>query len=247
MFIKNGPKTEEEAASNAVDNEALDAASDAANVGQSPSDSTNVSVDQAREPEAASAESYSEPKKKGFTQYLREHTHPSRDKDDLLDVHIGNPLKRITELLEDIKRQKAFSFTLRGSLGIMGVALALSTFGILGGSKMLCDKGTQSYIGIVKQLTYVEEDAYPLLTQISDAYNILVGGRPHEKPTTKLILIQRDSSAINLQIARLLDRGGPVPDWMAPFLNRPAIVTGNYDSCSRTLKIEQQTGVERLK
>jgi len=36
------------------------------------------------------------------------------------------------ELLQDIKKQKAFSFTLKGSLGIAGVALALGMFGIFG-------------------------------------------------------------------------------------------------------------------
>ncbi len=53
--------------------------------------------------------------------------------DDLIDVHVGNPLRRVIELLQDIKKQKAFSFTLKGSLGIAGVALALGLFGVFCG------------------------------------------------------------------------------------------------------------------
>lgn len=202
----------------------------------------------ANEPRAASAKSSSEPRENPVKEYLKEHTHPAKDKDDLLDVRIGNPLKRITEILEEIKKQKAFSFTLRGSLGIMGVALALSTFGVLGGSKMLCDKGTQSYIGMVKQIKYTEEPSIPLLIQLTDAFSVLTGGRPHERPTTRLLLIRHDSSALHLQISRLLDRGGPIPEWFnEAFMKAPIIATGQYDSCSRTLKIDNPSGVEELR
>ena len=76
-------------------------------------------------------------------------THVSVDhkvtQDALLDVHIGNPLRRITQLLEEIKRQKAFSFTLKGSLGIMGVALALSVFGFLVVPKSSVTKARRRY------------------------------------------------------------------------------------------------------
>src|SRR5436190_1901612 len=66
--------------------------------------------------------------------FFSTNTHYDKNKDDLLDVHVGNPLSRITKLLEDIKKQKAFNFTLKGSLGVMGVVLVLSVFGIFGGN-----------------------------------------------------------------------------------------------------------------
>ena len=80
------------------------------------------------------------------TDFVKKQTKLSKTDDDntLLDVHIGNPLRRITVLLEEIKKQKAFSFTLRGSLGIMGVVLALSIFGFFGTTTALCNKGVQS-------------------------------------------------------------------------------------------------------
>src|SRR3990167_4871923 len=66
------------------------------------------------------------PKPQGaLDKFFGEHVGYHRNQDDLLDVRVGNPLRKIVELLEDIKRQKAFSFTLKGSLGIAGVALAL--------------------------------------------------------------------------------------------------------------------------
>src|SRR3990167_9464453 len=94
------------------------------------------------------------PSKNPISNFLRNNTSVSKTKDDstLLEIHIGNPLRKITQLLEEIKKQKVFSFTLKGSLGIMGVALALSVFGIFGGSKMLCDKGIQTQVGMIKEL-----------------------------------------------------------------------------------------------
>lgn len=220
MFVKDGPKTEleKEIAALPPGNEIPEAVQPA----EDADDTSGV---------------------KGF---LDKHLHPSRDKDELLDIHVGNPLRRITEILEDIKKQKAFSFTLKGSLGILGVAVALSFFGIFGGSKALCDKGTQSLVGKVQQLSYVDEGDFPLLTQIADAYSVLIGGRPHEKAAVRLILVQEDKSTIHIQLARMLDRGGPIPQWLAQILSlSPSfVVTGQYDSCSRILTVKDASAVE---
>ena len=83
------------------------------------------------------------------------------DDNTLVDVHVNNPLKKVIALLEEIKKQKAFSFTLKGSLGIMGVFLALSVFGIFGGGKLLCDKGLQTKVGELRVLQLTEEATDP--------------------------------------------------------------------------------------
>src|SRR3989344_7304729 len=98
-------------------------------------------------------------KKDPIEKFISENIHYSKNKDNLLDVHIGNPLRRIAELLEEIKRQKAFSFTLKGSLGIAGVALALGVFGVLGSGRILCDKGIQTQIGTIKILSVQEKES----------------------------------------------------------------------------------------
>src|SRR3989338_3621357 len=116
------------------------------------------------------------PSKNPISNFLRNNTSVSKTKDDstLLEIHIVNPLRKITQLLEEIKKQKVFSFTLKGSLGIMGVALALSVFGIFGGSKMLCDKGVQTKLGTLKILAVPEnEPSIPLLSPAIDYYKKL--------------------------------------------------------------------------
>src|SRR5256885_10402131 len=81
----------------------------------------------------------------------------TKDDNTLVDVHVNNPLKRIETSLKEIKKQKAFSFDIRGSLGLAGIAIALTTFGIFGGSHALCGKGIQSHLGTIKSLQLMDE------------------------------------------------------------------------------------------
>jgi len=158
--------------------------------------------------------------------------HKSKD-DELLDIHIGNPLRRITDLLEQIKRQKAFSFTLKGSLGLMGVALVAGTFSILGGSKVLCDKGTQTKIGEVRELVYKENSERSFLSYVP----FLESFFPDRKIPRKILL---DSSG---KVIHLIGRNDV--DFMTTNPQQKTL-TGNYDSCSETLTVDDQTGVQEF-
>lgn len=162
---------------------------------------------------------------------VSENVHYSKNKDDLLDVHIGNPLQRITQLLEEIKKQKAFSFTLKGSLGIAGVILTLSILGILGAGNLLCAKGVQKQIGVVKVLNIQEKEppAIPLFSDVLDLF--------FERPKhNSVVLVKKDDTVITLPYSRSVK--------LDQYANVPVIATGGYDSCSQTLTIENPSGIE---
>lgn len=160
------------------------------------------------------------------------------DEDTLIDVHVNNPLKKIVELLQDIKKQKAFSFTLKGSLGIMGVALALSAFGIFGGAKMLCDKGIQTQVGILKELdsTSIERSNVPIIGQAIDYYHNLFTSQNTTTQKKRVILLKDDRSTIFLPNTR-----GVLYESL---LNQPVYTTGQYDSCSQTLKPQSPSDLQ---
>lgn len=169
-----------------------------------------------------------------FTKFFRTNTQYSKSQDDLLDIHVGNPLGRIARLLEEIKQQKAFNFTVKGSLGIMGVFLALSVFGIFGGGKILCDKGTQVEIGTIKQLQVLQVDpgsSIPVLSQILDYLN-------PQQFRPKFILIKADESVTQLPYSATLN--------LTRFANSRVIATGQYDACAQTLTIKDPTAIEPL-
>lgn len=168
-----------------------------------------------------------------ISKFIRENTKYSKNNNDLIDIHVGNPLQKIITLLEDIKKQKAFSFTLKGSLGIMGVFLTLSVFGVFGGGKILCDKGSQSHIGIVRILQI--EDTIPSQIPLLDPFLEYFAPKQNYK---RVVLIKNDSSVIKFSFVRNLD--------FSKFTNQFIIATGNYDSCGQTITLDNDKGIEIL-
>ncbi len=152
----------------------------------------------------------------------------SKNDDELIDIHVGNPLKRITQLLEDIKNQKAFTFTLKGSLGIMGVALVIGSFGVFGGTKAFCQKGIQTKIGVVKVLHYQDLQQDSLIDYVPILSSFFKKGL-----INRTILITIDN-----QTYRILHDKSITIDTSS------AYITGALDSCANTITVENQNGIE---
>ncbi len=157
--------------------------------------------------------------------------------DDLLDVHVGNPLRKITAILEEIKKQKAFSFTLKGSLGLAGIVLVLGTFGFFGGSHMLCSKGIRSEVGTVRILNAVDaEKRIPVISLVKDVFTLMQGKQIISNDTRRTVLIRQDGTIFH------------IPDTKAflppQFDEKSVIVTGELDSCSNTLTVEDSRSIQ---
>ena len=170
-----------------------------------------------------------------LAKFLASHTGNYKNEDDLLDIHVGNPLRRVVELLQEIKKQKAFSFTLKGSLGVAGVVLVLGVFGIFGGGKLLCDKGTQTHIGTIKSLNVKEIHAksVPFLSYLLDLI-----APPQKEIKNRTVLIKGNENVIYLPFNENID--------LSKFVNLEVLATGNYDICSESLTINDPNGVEAL-
>lgn len=163
----------------------------------------------------------------------------TNEDDTLINVHIGNPLRRITEILEDIKKQKAFSFTLKGSLGIMGVVLTLSLLGFFGTTHALCDKGIQTHIGRVKVLQVTDPEPDNLLAKMQRAleyYKKFLSAPVQNAPRYRYILEKPDHKTIHLS------RGRDVT--LSIFKNEAVYATGAYDSCSQQMTLETAESIE---
>jgi hypothetical protein len=168
-----------------------------------------------------------------INKFLMSHTGNYKDEEDLLDIRIGNPLRRVIVLLEEIRQQKAFSFTLKGSLGVAGVALVLSVFGIFGGGKMFCERGIQSHVGVVKVLNFKEIYSKPtsLISYLLELVN-----PPSQLIKSRTVLIKNDLITIHLPFSDKID--------IAKYNNASVIITGNYNSCSQELTINDSTAIE---
>lgn len=170
-------------------------------------------------------------------------THVSVDhkvtQDALLDVHIGNPLRKITQLLQEIKQQKAFSFTLKGSLGIAGVVLTLSLFGFFGSTQLLCSKGEQTLSGTIKALAVTNKPKeIPVLGQFINSFNYIVFHKDWPTGTRRYVLVDLKDAATVAIVGSEAD--------ILPFLNQVVYTTGDYNSCSRILHLTLPHAIEEL-
>lgn len=174
--------------------------------------------------------------KNPLEKFIFSHTGNYKDQEDLLDIRIGNPLRRVIELLEEIKKQKAFTFTFKGSLGIAGVLMFLSVFGLFGGNKIICEKGNQSIVGYVKILNFREiyTDKIGPLDYVLNIISV-----PQKKIIKRTILLTNsEDRTIHLPYTNGID--------FSKYSNNLVIVTGRYNSCSNSLQIESSDGIERL-
>lgn len=162
---------------------------------------------------------------------LKENVHYTKKQDALLDIHVGNPLRRITTLLEEIKKQKAFSFTLTGSLGVMGVVLLFGTFGLLGGNKIICDKGIQTKSGTLSALAYKENQNPTILDLIPFLSDYL-----YKPLVPRKILTLKNGSIIHVVSSDRFD--------LTPYFSQQVLITGNFDSCSETITLTDTTGIQ---
>lgn len=164
--------------------------------------------------------------------FLRKESDVSTTHDDktLLDVHIGNPLRRISDILEEIKRQKAFTFDIKGSLGAAGIVLVLTTFGIFGGTKAFCLKGEQFHIGRLTILNLpVEPPNNSLVAKLDRVWQAAKGQElPSEKVTKRFLLIEQNQTIYSLI---------GVPN--IPIIEDISyIARGEVDTCSQTITLK---------
>ncbi len=168
-----------------------------------------------------------------ISQFLHDETSIHKtDKDELIDVHVGNPFKRITDLLEEIKKQKAFSFSLKGSLGLAGIVLVLGAFGIFGGTKALCSKGVQSEVGVLKVLSATEVPEETFIDRVLMLLHV-----PNPKLTQRMVLLTPQNNLIHIVVDNSISN-------ISNYTNQTVITTGEYDSCSLTQKIERPEFIE---
>lgn len=151
------------------------------------------------------------------------------DDETLVDIHVNNPLHKIVELLKDIKKQKAFSFTLKGSVGIVGVAVVLVGGGILGGSRIVCNKGTQARIGEVHVLAYSQPavSSQPIRDKIKALFGKAATATPVEAKW--VILVDSGNNAI-----RLLAKS---QTYLEAFAGHTVTAVGDLNSCNQELTV----------
>ena len=103
---------------------------------------------------------------------------------------------------------------------------------------MLCDKGIQTQVGMIKELesSSSEKSTVPFLGAVFDYYNNLFVNQTVVSQKKRTILLKDDRTTIYLPATRSVSYEG--------LLNQPVYATGQYDSCSQTLKPTNQSDLQ---
>lgn len=151
------------------------------------------------------------------------------DDDTLVNIHVNNPLTKIVDLLKDLKKQKAFSFAIKGSVGIMGMTVVLVGGGILGGSRIVCNKGTQARIGEVRVLEYNApvKSGQPLRDRIRAIIGKTVTATPVEAKWVILVNTKLDT-------IRLLNKN---QTYLEAFAGQNVVAVGDFNACNQELTV----------
>lgn len=168
-------------------------------------------------------------------------TEDSND-DTLVDVHVNNPLHRITKLLQDIKAHQSTTVSLRFTIPLIALPIVLLAAFQLGRFQTSCSPVFASQLGTVRILSL----EMPKTDQ--SWYAKLVSFIPGNFGIPKTIGFTREDRSILLtpdgQTLTLLPGLGVK---LFSFDQKNVIVSGEYSACNKALTVDSAANVQVMK
>lgn len=162
-------------------------------------------------------------------------------KDDLLDIRVHNPLRRVIELLKDLKRHQNTTVSLRFTIPLIALPVVLLAAFQLGRVETACVPAFTTLVGnldivrikapknpptLVGQIVGFFSQV-PLITKPSDLVDT----------TRTVLLTQKDGT---LTVVHAADIG------TVPFDKRDVLITGYLNACTRTITLDDAKNLSLL-
>lgn len=165
----------------------------------------------------------------------------SDDPNTLIDIKITNPLRKIYQLIQEIKKKQSTTFSLKFTIPLVALPIFLFAAFQLGRDKGMCEQYFTSKIGMVKSISIEiptsEQKKRPLLDFFQNLFRI-------NKPGSEYTIEKR-----NL----LIGTGGEITTILNPkkvpldsFENKSVLVTGTYSSCTDIITIVSEKNISVL-
>ncbi len=154
----------------------------------------------------------------------------SKDDEALVNVKVLNPLKKITQLMQDIKNKQSTTVSMRFTIPLIALpVVALIAFGI-GRYNASCINNQSSKTGVLKVINFNEEKLIiPFLPESLNFKQTISGQRP--------ILVRQSGSILSLD--------GELGN-LQPLYNNVVIATGDYSSCNESLSISSSSNIQKI-
>ncbi len=168
-------------------------------------------------------------------------TSESDDPETIIDIKITNPLKRIYELIQEIKKHQTTTFNLKFTIPLIALPIFLFAAFKIGQGQGACRQFYKSKTGLVRVLSIdVPQESKDRITFLSSLLSFI----PSFEPTTYYI---EESRTI------LIDNNGNTTTILHPKYinfslldNKKVIITGEYSSCASVLSVVSEKNVMEL-
>jgi len=162
----------------------------------------------------------------------------TEDDSTLIDIKVTNPLKRIYELLQDIKKHQSTTFSLRFTIPIIALPIFLFVAFQLGRGSYVCTQDFTSKKGIIKLIKVdvpAEQDGF-----ISKLWKNIgvpsVSGISSEYVTEERVLLDTQmGNIIHVMSTKAVD--------MQYYKDQTVVITGTYSSCTNTITLNSENNI----
>lgn len=169
------------------------------------------------------------------------HTGEGHDDTTLIDVKVTNPLKRIVEAIQDLKKHQSTTFSLRFTIPLIALPIFLLVAFQLGRVQTACNQAITSKVGTVKNVTVQipQENAnwfswiwtfFPSLPKLG---------------TNEPLVSEERTVLINSQGETLMVLHHPALN-LKPFENQTVLLTGKFSACSSVITLESEKNISLL-
>ena len=161
------------------------------------------------------------------------------DPETLIDIKITNPLKRLYELISEIKKHQSTTFSLKFTIPLIALPIFLFVAFRLGMGQSVCKQTFASKTGTLKLLSadvpQKDPNRIPVVSRFFELLPFSVKTPTKYAQEQRAILLDANDETTTILNTENIDLTG--------FDNAKVIVTGNYSSCSQTISLVSKKNV----
>ncbi len=166
-------------------------------------------------------------------------TEASSQSDHLVDVKIHNPLKKIEQLIDDIRRRQTTQFAFKANIPLIALPAALALLFGLGGFQLgkiaapVCLTRTVTRLGTLHVLTILVPDEPTWLERLTPWL-----GSPKRREAQTAALLEEKSETSTVKPAAGVS--------LVDFNGQRVAVTGTLNPCTEILSLETAENITKL-
>jgi len=157
----------------------------------------------------------------------------STNEETILDIKVHNPLKRITQLLQDLKKHQTTTVSLRFTIPLIALPIVLFVAFQIGRAQTLCAQTFTTQAGTIQVLQVkVPRTAPTALSLVLSFFPSVPQPTADLVDQERAILLLPTSEVVHIIHPRSVD--------VVPFVGQSVLLTGNYSACTRSITLDHQ-------